>query len=263
MDHIVSSIRQLLPKSIGVDNISMTLTLLLALALGVMIGYERTYNGRAAGMRTYGLVAMASSALILILGHPEQWFNGHAIHVPDSDPTRVIQGIVTGIGFLCGGVIIKDAFSITGLTTAASIWSCAVIGIVVGLGFYTEAIIYSLLQFCLMFILFRLELILPSKHSLVIHLTFEQKGNINLDNIHHLLEHAQYHLIPGSISLQYHCEKSEISLQAISQQEKKSHTLIAIANALEKLNGIINVNLSYSSNLNTNAVTKGFINSLD
>ena len=121
----------------------------------------------------------------------------------------------------------------------------------------------SLLQFCLMFVLFRLERILPAKHALVIHLTFDLKGTIKLDDINHLLEQASYHLIPGSISRQYHCEKSEISLQAVSQQHKTSDPLMTIANKLDKLNGIINLNLSYCSNLNTNAVTKGFVNSLN
>ena len=248
MINIMSSIQQLLPISIGLDNITMTLNLLLALILGVIIGYERTYNGRAAGMRTFGLVAMASCALILTFAHPEQWFNGRAIDVPESDPTRVIQGIVTGIGFLCGGVIIKDIYSITGLTTAASIWSCAIIGILVGLGFYIQAIIYSLLQACLMFALFRLEVILPSKHALVVELSFSKNNMINIDEVKDLLEQENYHILPGSISLKYNCEKSSLSLQAISQQKKNSHTLVVITNQLRNIKYISDVNLSFSRN---------------
>lgn len=248
MSNIVYQIEQVLPKSIGFDNLTMIFTLLLALGLGIMVGYERTYNGRAAGMRTYGLVAMASCALIMTFGHPEQWFNGRAVDVPESDPTRVIQGIVTGIGFLCGGVIIKDVFSITGLTTAASIWSCSVIGILVGLGFYVQAILYSIFQFCLMFILFRIEIFLPSKHALVIELKFNDKDTVYINEVKHLLEEENYRIIPGSISLTYSTENSILSLQAVSHQKKNSFTLVSIASQLSKISHITNVNLSFSRN---------------
>src|ERR1700740_3679569 len=79
------------------------LNLLGALLLGLMVGYERSYHGRAAGMRTYGLVCMASSALTVIVAYSGYWYGGHAGLPANPDPTRVIQGIVTGIGFLGAG----------------------------------------------------------------------------------------------------------------------------------------------------------------
>src|SRR5471032_774056 len=88
------------------------LNLVGALLLGLMVGYERSYHGRAAGMRTYGLVCMASAALTVIGGYPGEWYGGHVIVVNGVDPTRVIQGVVTGIGFLGAGVIMKEGFSI-------------------------------------------------------------------------------------------------------------------------------------------------------
>src|SRR5882757_828863 len=81
----------------------IVLNLLGALLLGLVVGYERSYHGRAAGMRTYGLVCMASAGLTVITGYPGLWFGadeGAASAVPDA---RVIQGIVTGIGFLGAG----------------------------------------------------------------------------------------------------------------------------------------------------------------
>src|SRR5476651_2386625 len=103
------------------------LNLLGALALGLLVGYERSYNGRAAGMRTYGLVCMASTALTAFVGQSALWYGGSAGHVL-ADPTRVVQGVVTGVGFLGAGVIMKDGLSISGLTTAASIWAASTIG---------------------------------------------------------------------------------------------------------------------------------------
>ena len=103
-----------------------------ALLLGLLVGYERSYHGRAAGMRTYGLVCMASAALTIVSGYPEFWYGGGTGAIAPVDPTRVMQGVVTGIGFLGAGVIMREGFTISGLTTAASIWSSSVIGILVG-----------------------------------------------------------------------------------------------------------------------------------
>ena len=74
-------------------NIVVFLNLLGALLLGLLVGYERSYHGRAAGMRTYGLVCMASAALTVIAGFPAYWYGGHAGLVATADPTRIIQGM--------------------------------------------------------------------------------------------------------------------------------------------------------------------------
>ena len=116
-------------------------TSLLLRLLGLLVGYERSYHGRAAGMRTYGIVCMASAALTVFAGYPGFWWGGMEgmAHVP-VDPTRVVQGIVTGVGFLGAGVIMKEGLNISGLTTAASIWASSAIGVLVGIGFYGAAI---------------------------------------------------------------------------------------------------------------------------
>lgn len=123
-------------------NIVVFLNLLGALALGLLVGYERSYHGRAAGMRTYGLVCLASAALTVVVGYPEFWFGGRGHAASNPDVTRVIQGIVTGIGFLCSGVIIKEGFTISGLTTAASIWLVSTIGVLVGVSAFMQQLYY-------------------------------------------------------------------------------------------------------------------------
>ena len=95
-------------------NAFIGLNLVGALLLGMLVGYERSYNGRAAGMRTYGLVCMASTALTVFVGFPSLWYGGTQA-AGQADPTRVVQGVVTGVGFLCAGVIVKDGLSISGL----------------------------------------------------------------------------------------------------------------------------------------------------
>jgi hypothetical protein len=91
-------------------NILIFFNILGALVLGLLVGYERAYHGHAAGMRTYGLVCMASAALTVIAGYPGFWFGGQVATAANVDPTRVVQGIVTGIGFLGAGVIMKEGF---------------------------------------------------------------------------------------------------------------------------------------------------------
>src|ERR1019366_9802873 len=126
-------------------NVVIFFNLLGALLLGLFVGYERSFHGRAAGMRTYGLVCMASAALTVFAGYPGMWYGGHASTDMSVDPTRVVQGIVTGIGFLGAGVIVKEGFSIHGLNTAASIWASSAIGVLVGVGFYLAAILLAVL----------------------------------------------------------------------------------------------------------------------
>jgi putative Mg2+ transporter-C (MgtC) family protein len=117
------------------ENVVILQHLLIALLAGGLIGLERSYHGRPAGFRTHVLVCMASSALMLLPMHQAHWFPASIDRVT-LDPTRMAQGIMTGIGFLGAGVIFKEGLTVRGLTTAASIWITAVIGILAGIGFY-------------------------------------------------------------------------------------------------------------------------------
>ena len=121
------------------DYFEMCLRLVAALAAGGIIGLERSYRGRAAGFRTHALVCVASSLLMLVTMFQSHWIASLAVTRVVIDPTRLAQGIMTGIGFLGAGVIVKEGLTVRGLTTAASIWITAAIGILVGMGFYFPA----------------------------------------------------------------------------------------------------------------------------
>ena len=112
--------------------------LLLAALLGGILGYEREQKGKAAGIRTHMLVALGAALFVLV---PQQAGMGIA------DMSRVIQGIVAGIGFLGAGAIIKQQReeNVQGLTTAAGIWMTAAIGIACGLGRESTAVLSTLL----------------------------------------------------------------------------------------------------------------------
>lgn len=106
------------------------LLLLVALILGSALGLERSFAGKTAGVRTFGLVSMGSAMFVIIarLVVP-------SIEVFNYDPLRMAAGVIVGIGFLCGGVIIFKDSTLTGLTTAAGLWVAAGIGMAVGYGF--------------------------------------------------------------------------------------------------------------------------------
>jgi uncharacterized membrane protein YhiD involved in acid resistance len=115
-----------------------------ALIVGAVIGFERSFHGRPAGFRTHALVCMASALLMLVTVYQLHWMTEVPIDTIRADPTRMAQGIMTGIGFLGAGVIFKEGLTVRGLTTAASIWITAAIGILVGIGFWYPAILGTL-----------------------------------------------------------------------------------------------------------------------
>ncbi|MGO4410326.1 MULTISPECIES: MgtC/SapB family protein [unclassified Brevundimonas] len=113
-----------------------------AMTAGGLIGIERTYHGHPAGFRTHILVCMTSCVLMLAAMHQSSW--GFAL-LPDQrlviDPTRMAHGILTGIGFLCAGVIFREGFSVHGLTTAASLWTTSAVGVMFGVGMWDLGLI--------------------------------------------------------------------------------------------------------------------------
>lgn len=183
-------------------NAFIGLNLVGALLLGMLIGYERSYNGRAAGMRLYGLVCMASTALTVFVGHAPFWFGGTAGAIA-ADPTRVVQGVVTGIGFLGAGVIMKDGLSISGLTTAASIWAASAIGILLGVGFYAAALWMALLCMLSMSLLHRLEARLPGRSTLEVCLTFGPAAAPAFDELVQVAQARGYRVQPDSLRITF------------------------------------------------------------
>ncbi len=139
LDNVLETLRSEFSDVADAGQITrILLRLLLAAALGGMLGYERERKGKAAGVRTHMLVAMGSAMFVLVpqLGGMEV-----------ADMSRVIQGVVAGVGFLGAGAILKrkSEDDVQGLTTAANVWMTAAIGIACGLGREVTAVISALL----------------------------------------------------------------------------------------------------------------------
>jgi len=230
-------------------NILICLNLLGALVLGLVVGYERSYHGRAAGMRTYGLVSMVSAGLVLMSGYPEFWYGTQFVNAGyHADPTRTIQGIVTGIGFLCAGVIIKENFSISGLTTAASIWTVAAVGMMVGIGFYVAAIFLVLGSVSCMTVVAKIEARLPARPAVAVMLRFKPDFTPDIEAIKKSVSQRGYLLATGSISISQQQGRVEWHFVVLAADRALGATLPNLANQLQALSGVEDFYLSHARN---------------
>lgn len=144
-----------------------------AMIAGGLIGVERTYHGHPAGFRTHILVCVTSCVLMLAAMHQATWdfvaLPGQTVVI---DPTRMSHGLLTGIGFLCAGVIFREGFSVKGLTTAASLWTTSAIGVLFGVGMLELALIAAGATLMVLAILRLLDARLPHVAVLDITLTW-------------------------------------------------------------------------------------------
>jgi putative Mg2+ transporter-C (MgtC) family protein len=121
----------------------ITFRIVLSVGLCGLIGLERGRRHKGAGLRTHILVGVGSALVVLTSLSIFETYKD----VTTVDPTRMITGIVTGIGFLCAGTIIRGSSSVKGLTTAATLWISSCLGIAIGAGHYSSAIIVTIVVF--------------------------------------------------------------------------------------------------------------------
>ena len=156
---------------------SFALPILGAVLAGGLIGIEREWRGRAAGFRTHILVSLASALLMLAaMGQADWAFRA----LPDenivTDPTRMAHGVLTGIGFLCAGVIFRTGFSIHGLTTAASLWITSAIGLLFGAGLFTLGIVGTVTTGVILVALRLVSVRLPSQILTDVEVRWRREG---------------------------------------------------------------------------------------
>lgn len=174
-----------LSEVLGLDSQFM-IAVIASLVFGLLIGSERSYNGRAAGMRTYALVSLTSTILCAASVHPEVLML--ASTPTGIDPTRTVQGVMTGIGFLGGGLIAKEGFNIKGLTSAASIWGAAGIGVLCGLHLVGEAGFVTVLFLIILIGLRTVEPMIPHRTYADLTLGFAAMGEIEHETVKSWIE---------------------------------------------------------------------------
>jgi len=174
------------------DYLEITLRLLTALALGSLVGLERSYHGRPAGFRTHTLVCLASALLMLVPVYAPKWLGATVDIRTTLDPTRIAQGIMTGIGFLGAGAIIKEGLTVRGLTTAASIWITAAIGILLGIGFYFPALLTAVLALGTLALFRWLEIRMPAQSYAHFVLRFAREAALPEPELRRLVQEAGF-----------------------------------------------------------------------
>lgn len=169
-----------------------------AILAGGVIGLERSFHARPAGFRTHTLVCMASSLLMLVTLYQRKWLPGIPLDTIRTDPTRMAQGIMTGIGFLGAGVIFQEGFTVRGLTTAGSIWITAAIGILFGIGFYYPAVLSTILVLGILSVFGWIEARMPSQVYAHHHISFDRDKVMPEDRLRALL--ATYNFTVANIT---------------------------------------------------------------
>lgn len=124
-------------------DLEMFFRIIFACFLGGLIGWERERHRNivSAGIRTYGAISLGACAFGIV-----------GLYIADSDPARVAAQVVTGIGFLGGGIIFRQGDYVTGLTTAATLWATAAVGLAVAFGMYLTSLLTAILIFLLLYL---------------------------------------------------------------------------------------------------------------
>src|SRR3954471_3816901 len=159
----------------------------VALLIGGIIGFERTFHGRPAGFRTHSLVSVASALLMLVTVYQSDWMTATPLEAIRTDPTRMAQGIMTGIGFLGAGVIVKEGLTVRGLTTAASIWITAAIGVLAGVGLYLPMVAAVILTLIVLSVFRWVENHVPTQAYYHFDVQYTREGDLSEEGMRALL----------------------------------------------------------------------------
>lgn len=191
--------------------------LTLATLLGGIIGWEREHTNRPAGLRTHEVVCIGST-LCMILSEFVSKQYGSVI-----DPTRIGAQVISGIGFLGAGTIIKEGFSVKGLTTAASLWCVSCIGLALGAGFYSGAIIATFFIYCTLIIMKRV----------LIHHTEKKKFSVlveHVDNVYYeaseIFKRFKYTVYSTQVTMSEDGKTKEVSFLISAPIDEKSFQYI-------------------------------------
>ncbi|MBL8772594.1 MAG: MgtC/SapB family protein [Phenylobacterium sp.] len=155
---------------------------------GGIIGLEREYRASPAGLRTHILVCLSSTLLMLAAVHQIRWLGDTPQEIIRIDPVRMAHGVLTGIGFLCGGVIFREGFNVRGLTTAASLWTASALGTLFGVGFYALAIMGAAFTLLVLAAVTIKETLLPQNQYGDIKVRFHRDAPVSGQDYRRMLE---------------------------------------------------------------------------
>lgn len=175
-------------SALALGPMDIALRMICAMLIGAVIGTEREYTHRPAGMRTHMLVALGACA---VMTTSQLIFWQYRVYGATPDPARLSAQVITGMGFLGAGTIMKEGASIKGLTTAASIWATACLGIAIGGGYFTVALIGTVCMMVTLVIFETLQKKLLENHYALYRFAVECEDVVTtLEVINHLAAEA-------------------------------------------------------------------------
>ncbi len=200
-----------------IDDATILLRLFISFVLGGLIGWERESRRQPAGLRTHMLICIGSTLLMLLSIYIPQTFK----NFQNGDPGRIAAQVVSGIGFLGAGAIFRLGINVRGLTTAATIWVVAAIGLTVGAGIYAGALIGT---FFILFVLIVLDKVedryFPAQHLKTLQIQFQSK-KIETEVVFSILE--KYKIKVQSMNM----------LQSLNKEQVKLKLIVRIPQAVE------------------------------
>jgi putative Mg2+ transporter-C (MgtC) family protein len=244
--------------AISLPTDTICLRILLSAVLGAVVGIEREFTQKSAGLRTHMLVCIGSTIFtILSMSDFTQMMLPHGqlpegVHINiNRDPARIAAQIVTGIGFIGGGAVLKDGASIRGITTAASLWIMAAIGMLTGAGMVTVAVFSTILAFLTLFTMGRLE-------RKFFHKNLKEQDRLSIDIIcseealdtvaHHVETDFKSDLLTVDIQKLFHPTEVEpyaMQLHYVLDIEGKTISWTRWRQRIEQLDGIRGLKLRF------------------
>jgi putative Mg2+ transporter-C (MgtC) family protein len=196
-----------------------------AILIGGLIGLEREYRSSPAGFRTHILVSLSSALLMLAAVHQVRWLSDTPVDIIRIDPVRMAHGILTGIGFLCGGVIFREGFTVRGLTTAASLWSTSALGVLFGVGFTGLAVLGGLATLLVLAAVGVTEGLMPQRQHADIRMRFRRDAPVDAGEFRRLL--ADHDLKAEAITQSLDAEAVAYSTTVSRYTEARAEALVA------------------------------------
>src|SRR5689334_14031659 len=216
---------------------AIALHLVIALGAGAIIGLERSYHGRPAGFRTHALVCLSSCMLMVLTVYQDTWFAAFNLERTNVDPTRMAQGIMTGIGFLGAGVIMKEGLTVRGLTTAASIWITAGIGIMIGVGFYFPAGIATAMTLIVLSVFRWIERRMPIEFYAQLTVAFTRSATLPEAELRAIVEKQGFVIANMNYSLTGEGKTFEYQMVIHSPERDNTRELSVALNAMSTVTG--------------------------
>lgn len=207
------------------------LKVILAVILGGMIGLERESINRPAGFRTHILVCVGAALVMIISEELFEQYHG----LTTADPARLGAQVISGIGFLGAGTIIKDGVTVKGLTTAATLWAVSCIGLAIGGGYYAPAIITSIVVYVVLILFNRIDVVSLKKNRRHVAMKLEINNNENaLSNIEAILIETGVK-IKGIRYLNHNNDTSEIKVFLTVDNSKQYDDIV---NLITDISGV-------------------------